>query len=78
MFNGLFFKILNFLLSGKIRSESSTMAYKVCIGMAALIVTRETKKALIDDVPFRLQYEFATAIAFLSEAIIGASELVGK
>ena len=54
------------------------MAYKVCLGFAALIVTRETKKALIDDVPFRLQYEFATAIAFLSEAIIGASELVGK
>ena len=54
------------------------MAYKVCLGFAALIVTRETKKAMIDDVPFRLQYEFATAIAFLSEALIGANEFVGK
>ena len=54
------------------------MSYQTFIAFGALIGSRETDKAEIDDFPFRLQYKVATAIAFLASALLSASELVGK
>ena len=53
------------------------MAYQTFIAFGALIGTRETEKAEIDDFPFRLQYKVATAVAFLCGALLSAAEFVG-
>ena len=50
--------------------------YQTFLAFGAFIATRETEKAEIDDLPFRLQYKVTTAIAFLSCALISASEMV--
>ena len=54
------------------------MIYTVFLGFASYLTTRETDKAIIDDVPFRLHYTFTTAILFLSSVLISFTELVGK
>ena len=71
-------KVFICLQFGTFFRKKSNMAYQTFLGFGALIGTRETDKAVIDDFPFRLQYKVATAICFLSGALISASEFVGK
>ena len=40
--------------------------------------TRERDKAVIDDIPFQLQYIWTTTFLFLSSVLISLTELVGK
>ena len=40
--------------------------------------TRERDKAVIDDIPFQLQYIWTTSFLFLSSVLISLTELVGK
>ena len=54
------------------------MSYNTFLAFGALVGTRETNKATIDDFPFQLHYKVATAFAFLACALIGLTEeLVG-
>ena len=54
------------------------MSYKIFLSVSAILGTRETEKATIDDFPFRLHYKVATSLAFLASALLSATELVGK
>ena len=40
--------------------------------------TREPEKAVIDDIPFQLQYVWTTTFLFLSSTLISLSELIGS
>ena len=54
------------------------MSYKIFLSVSAILGTRETEKATIDDFPFRLQYKVATAVSFLACALLSATELIGR
>ena len=53
------------------------MSYKIFLSFSAILGTRETEKATIDDFPFRLQYKVATVVSFLACALLSATELIG-
>lgn len=54
------------------------MSWKPALGAISFWVTREKDKAIIDDIPFQLQYKYTTALLFVFQALLTLSELVGK
>ena len=44
----------------------------------AMWFTREPEKAVIDDIPFQLQYVWTTAFLFISSTLVSLSELIGN
>ena len=53
-------------------------SWKAALGAISFWVTREKDKAIIDDIPFQLQYKYTTALLFVFQALLSLSELVGK
>ena len=50
----------------------------VLVNLAGFWLSRESDKAVIDDIPFQLQYQVTTTFLFLSSVLITMTELVGK
>ena len=48
------------------------------LGVAGFWMTRESDKAIIDGVPFRLQYRWTTTLIFVSSVLTSLAELIGK
>ena len=54
------------------------VAWKGLLGVVGYWITREKDKAVIDDMPFRLQYIWTTALLFVFQLLLTLSELIGK
>jgi len=52
--------------------------WKTLLPVVGFWFTRERDKAVIDDIPFQLQYIWTTSFLFLSSVLISLTELVGK
>ena len=52
--------------------------WKTLLPVVGFWFTRERDKAVIDDIPFQLQYIWTTTFLFLSSVLISLTELVGK
>ena len=52
--------------------------WKTLLPVVGFWFTRERDKAVIDDIPFQLQYILTTTFLFLSSVLISLTELVGK
>ena len=65
-------------LLGDLENTYCNMSYQSLLSVVALIGTRETDKAIIDDIAFQLQYRVTTVIALLASILISTSEFAGK
>ena len=54
------------------------MSWKSALGVIGFFVTREKDKAIIDDIPFQLQYKYSTSLLFVFQFLLTLSELIGK
>jgi len=54
------------------------MSWKSALSVIGFFVTREKEKAIIDDIPFQLQYKYSTTLLFVFQLLLTLSELIGK